>query len=245
VILPSMRLALLISCWTGHDKGHGGNLALWWSGLSYEQSQSQQPSTTTNNDNNSNKTNKTANSNNALTATTTTLPLFVLYAHRRWFHKEAMELFWNKIGRGLLVVHGESSELWSSVSSALAIEWRTKVMRWSYRLNRLLSRKFRGRIDNSIASHGVGGGQSNNHHPDKSENDKGFTDNEPCILCGTHKVVVPYRLVECCGKVVCYVCLWERLAATTRKTSTDTTAAEAVTVSCPVCCQDIQRCEPV
>jgi hypothetical protein len=242
VILPSMRLALLVSCWTGHDNGHGGNLALWWSGLSYEQSQLQQPSPP------NNKTNTTANSktNNALTANTTMLPLFVLYAHRRWFHKEAMELFWNKIGRGLLVLHGETSELWSSVSSALVIEWRTRVMRWSYRLDRLLSRNFRGSIDNSIVTRVVvGGGQTTNaNNSNDNENGAGFTDNEPCILCGTHRVVVPYRLVECCGKVVCYVCLWERLAATTRKTSTDTTAG-VITVSCPVCCQDIQRCEPV
>jgi hypothetical protein len=240
MILPSMRLALVVSCWTGHDRGHGGNLALWWSGLSYELSQPPPPTTT------NNKNTTTANNNNntmtanTLTATTT-LPLFVLYAHRRWFHKEAMELLWNQVGRGLLVLHGEISELSSSVSSALVIEWRTKVLRWSYQLDRL-SRKIQG-ID--ITSHV--GGQTNNHP--NNENDAGFTDkqNESCILCGTNEVVVPYRLVECCGKVVCYVCLWERLASTTSMTRKRTTmeAAPAVTVLCPVCCQDIQRCEPV
>ncbi len=184
MLLPSARLALLLSCWIRNDSGHGGNLSMYMSGLSYQRN----------------------TTSPARIATRTMIPLFVVYAHRRWFHREAIELLWNKIGRGLLVVQQETSELRSSVSSLLATEWRMCKVRWSYRLDKLKK-------------------------PNQVCND------EECALCGTKTIVVPYRLVECCGKVACYVCLWDRLASSKN--------ASLETVSCPVCYQVISRCEPV
>ena len=207
-ILPLMRLALLLSCWARTDLGHGGGLALWMSGLSYQPRKQRA---------------QTAFS----TATSVTLPLFVLYAHRRWFQREALELLWNKIGRSLLVLQRETTEMGSSVVSSLVTEWRMKVVCWSYKLKVLLFPKtaiFPKSSESSI--------------DDKKEPQ---SETEPCALCGTDKVVVPYRLSGCCGKVVCYVCLWDRLASNTALRK----GLFSENIPCPICYQDISKCKPV
>jgi hypothetical protein len=216
-ILPSMRLALLLSCWAGVDGGHGGNLALWWSGLSY---QSQKTAVAANP--NPNASPPTTPNQNALSSTV--VPLFVLYAHRRWFHKEATELLWNKIGKGLLAIHGDTSAMCASVAEALRNEWRMRTVRWSYR--------FYNAWEN-LRQHHLPVASS---EPCRETND----DDEACALCGTNPVVVPYRLAECCGKVACYVCLWERLAVTMPRTYETSTTK----LPCPICGQFVEKCEP-
>lgn len=194
MILPTARLALLLSCWACTDQGHGGNLSLWMSGLSYQPTRS-----------------------NVLNTTSKTMiPFFVLYAHRRWFHREAMELLWNKIGRSLLNIHQETIELSSLVRSSFATELRMLQVRWSYKIDKLLQRI--------------------SWNPTQRTLSMDSHEKEECALCGTNQIVVPYRLVECCGKVACYVCLWERLASKTNSIDK---------VSCPICHQEISRCEPV
>jgi len=210
-ILPSMRLALLLSCWAGADTGHGGNLALWWSGLSY---QSQKTAA------NPNRNASPPTTPNQTALSSTVVPLFVLYAHRRWFHKETTELLWNKIGKGLLAIHGDTSALCASVVEALRNEWRMRTVRWSYRLQSAWENLRQRQLPAA-----------------SSEPCQETNDDEACALCGTNPVVVPYRLAECCGKVACYVCLWERLAATMPKTST-------TKLPCPICGQFVEKCEP-
>ena len=206
VLVPSMRLALVLSCWKRNKSAgkHGGNLALWWSGLAY-QSKQQKPT---------NVSNGQASSNNNSNPTSIVLPLFVLYAHRRWFHREVVELLWNRLGRSLLVVQGETSRLWSDIVMSLRNEWSQFI-----------------RIKQRLVSSNSSGSQLGYSQDNIADT--------PCALCGKSKMVIPYRLVECCGAVACYVCLWERIAAD--KKNHQNTAR----VSCPVCTQSITRCEPL
>ncbi|OEU12902.1 hypothetical protein FRACYDRAFT_244175 [Fragilariopsis cylindrus CCMP1102] len=84
--IPIIRLSLLLSCWNTNQKNqntnqHGGNLSMFLSGLSF-----------------------TTTATSANTMSSSPLPiasstLFVLYAHRRWFHREFVDLVWNRIGR--------------------------------------------------------------------------------------------------------------------------------------------------
>ena len=208
-ILPSVKLTMLLLCWAGIDSGHGGDLALWMSGLSYR------PTTTQG-------TKQAATS----TATIATIPIFVLYAHRRWLHREAVELLWNKFGRSIILMQRETTELGSAVAISLATKWKMLMVRLRYKLNELP----RNILPNANPS---GNDLQNSHGAIDGEA-------EPCSICGIHKVVVPYRLTGCCGKVACYVCLWESLASTA--TLDKKCGAK---VPCPVCYQNISKCDPV
>lgn len=202
-ILPSVKLAMLLSCWAGSDSGHGGDLALWVSGLSY------QPTTL-------------QGTNTVSTATIATIPLFVLYAHRRWFHREAVELLWKKFGRSILLMQRETTELGSAVAFSITTEWKMLMVRWSYKLKQLSRNIF----------------PNESLPPTDSESRPNEREDEPCAICGAHKVVVPYRL-GCCGTVACYVCLWERLASTANHGQ-----KVGSKMPCPICFQNISKCEP-
>ncbi|OEU06578.1 hypothetical protein FRACYDRAFT_254262 [Fragilariopsis cylindrus CCMP1102] len=96
--VPIIRLLLLLSCWKQNQNTntnqHGGNVSMYLSGLSYN----------------------TASATSANTMSSSPLPiasstLFVLYAHRRWFHREFVDLVWNRIGRSLITTSNEINEM--------------------------------------------------------------------------------------------------------------------------------------
>lgn len=257
VVLPAMRLALLVSFWAGRDRSrHGGSLALWWSGLSYQHE----------NDRPNHPTKQTSTTPSATTTIqqTNLLPLFVLFAHRRWLQREAFELLWNKIGKGLLAIHGETTNLWSLVNERLSTEYRRYRLAIVIASGRAcsLSKQRSRRLREILLLFWTDHFQNHLH---ETEDDEG-EDNEqkrkttaaaaatttlseassplPCPLCGKDQMVVPYR-VDCCGGTACYVCLWEHVSTTLAAASTRAKAAAAKTIPCPLCYQDIRKCSPI
>ena len=241
-----MRMVLLLSFWAGHDRSHGGNPSAWWSGLSYAHAPPPPTAAATGTTGSASATTATATATTNAPVPAVYPTLFVAYAHRRWLAKEAKELL-VRIGWIWQTVRGDTSSLVSAVAKSLREDLRLRVLRWSYRFaqfrRRLAATRMAARIlpagilrPPADGAGGVGGG------------DAVVRPVGPCPMCGAKNIVVPYRLSECCGKVVCYVCLWERLAATNRhrigKRITPE-EVESMTFPCPLCHRDIRSCEAV
>ena len=253
---------------------------MWLSGLSYNKD-----TTTTTNNANTNGTQQQQQQRSMpnsvasfTTTTTTTIPLFVLYAHRRWFHREMMDLLWNRLGRHLLTGYGEVNALTSDVYQQRQMQyyrfvWRRLVQRNRQLRKRLLvcissaaaawnNKKIRFYFSRRIKSSAAGENEENHDDEDDgieslstttttmandsdSNYNYNYNYNKSCPICDTNEIAVPYRLVDCCGSVACYTCLWEYVATATATTKLQSSVAMAMTVPCPVCYQDSQRCRPV
>ena len=237
-IIPLVRLGLLMNVWwrrrassTTTNRASSlpftTNLAMALSGLQYHEEENGNFFGGGGGDGGSDGTSSSSSS-------LSLVPFFVLYAHRRWIHTEAVRL-WSAMGQPFVRTCTNTTRQIRTVLNSIIDNHRHRRRQQQRHQRRLLQQQ------QQQQDFGSGTKSSSVTIAKAAPSSSSSSYAKPCPFCQRdhQQIVVPYKM-EPCGHVACYVCLWNFVKSHCHRNNISISSQSPP--CCPICDEDFVHC---